>query len=403
VQVLVLNSGSSSIKYRLFDADLRVLATGLLERIGEPEGLATHQLTVDGGVREVVDDAPIPDHEVGFARLVAVLEEADVGTDIGAIGHRVVHGGDEFTEPTVIDAAVVERIRSQVPLAPLHNPANLTGIEVAERLRPELPQVAVFDTAFHQTLAPHAYRYALPPELYRDHGVRRYGFHGTSHAYVARRAAAHLGRALEGLKLITLHLGNGASATAIDGGRSVETSMGLTPLEGLVMGTRSGDLDAGVIFHLVRQAGLSADEVDTLLNRRSGLKGLCGDNDLRTVADRAAAGDVDARLALDVYVHRIRKYVGAYTAVLGGLDALIFTAGVGENADVVRAEVCRDLGVLGIELDPDRNQGARASAVPDGVAELHLASSRVAVLAVATDEEREIAERTLAAVTSARG
>jgi acetate kinase len=403
VQVLVLNSGSSSIKYRLFDADLRVLATGLLERIGEPAGLATHQLTVDGAVREVVDDAPIPDHEVGFARLVAVLEEAGVGTDIGAIGHRVVHGGDEFTAPTVIDDAVMERIRSQVPLAPLHNPANLTGIEVAERLRPDLPQVAVFDTAFHQTLAPHAYRYALPDELYRDHGVRRYGFHGTSHAYVARRAAAHLGRPLEDLKLITLHLGNGASATAIDGGRSVETSMGLTPLEGLVMGTRSGDLDAGVIFHLVRQAGLSADEVDTLLNRRSGLKGLCGDNDLRTVAERAAAGDVDARLALDVYVHRIRKYVGAYTAVLGGLDALVFTAGVGENADVVRAEVCRDLGVLGIELDPDRNEGARASAAPAGVAELHLASSRVAVLAVATDEEREIAERTLAAVTSARG
>jgi acetate kinase len=399
VQVLVLNSGSSSIKYRLFDADLQVLATGLLERIGEPAGFATHQLTVDGDVREVVDDAPIPDHEVGFARLVAVLEDAGVGTDIGAIGHRVVHGGDEFTAPTVIDDAVMERIRSQVPLAPLHNPANLTGIEVAERLRPELPQVAVFDTAFHQTLAPHVYRYALPEELYRDHGVRRYGFHGTSHAYVARRAAGHLGRPLEDLKLITLHLGNGASATAIDGGRSVETSMGLTPLEGLVMGTRSGDLDPGVIFHLVRQGGWSADEVDTLLNRRSGLKGLCGDNDLRTVAERAAAGHDDARLALDVYVHRIRKYVGAYTAVLGGLDALIFTAGVGENADVVRAEVCRDLGVLGIELDPDRNVGARASVAPAGVAELHAASSPVAVLAVATDEEREIAESTLAAVS----
>jgi acetate kinase len=399
VQVLVLNSGSSSIKYRLFDADLQVLATGLLERIGEPAGLATHRLTLDGDVREVVDDAPIPDHEVGFARLVAVLEDAGVGTDIGAIGHRVVHGGDEFTAPTVIDETVMERIRSQVPLAPLHNPANLTGIEVAERLRPELPQVAVFDTAFHQTLEPHAYRYALPEELYRDHGVRRYGFHGTSHAYVARRAAAHLGQPLEDLKLITLHLGNGASATAIDGGRSVETSMGLTPLEGLVMGTRSGDLDPGVIFHLVRQGGWSADEVDTLLNRRSGLKGLCGDNDLRTVAERAAAADADARLALDVYVHRIRKYVGAYTAVLGGLDALIFTAGVGENADLVRAEVCRDLGVLGIELDPDRNAGARAAAAPAGVAELHAASSPVAVLAVATDEEREIAESTLAAVS----
>jgi acetate kinase len=401
VQVLVLNSGSSSIKYRLFDPDLRVLATGLLERIGEPRGRATHQLTVDGEVREVVDDAPLPDHEVGFARLVAVLEDAGVGTDIGAIGHRVVHGGDEFTAPTVIDGAVLERIRAQVPLAPLHNPANLTGIEVAERLRPDLPQVAVFDTAFHQTLAPHAYRYAVPDALHRDHGVRRYGFHGTSHAYVARRAAGHLARPLEELKLITLHLGNGASATAIDGGRSVETSMGLTPLEGLVMGTRSGDLDAGVIFHLVRQAGMSADEVDTLLNRQSGLKGLCGENDLRAVAERAAAGDTDARLALDVYVHRIRKYVGAYTAVLGGLDALVFTAGVGENADVVRAAVCRGLGVLGIELDEDRNTGSRASQAAEGVVELHADASRVAVLAVATDEEREIAERTLAAVAAA--
>jgi acetate kinase len=399
VQVLVLNSGSSSIKYRLFDHDLSVLATGLLERIGEPVGRATHRFPAED--RDLVAEEPIPDHEVGFARLVAVLEEAGVGTEIGAIGHRVVHGGDEFTAPTVIDEAVIDRIRAQVPLAPLHNPANLTGIEVAERLRPDLPQVAVFDTAFHGTLPPEAYRYAVPAALHHDHGVRRYGFHGTSHAFVARRAAAHLARPLDQLKLITLHLGNGASATAIDGGRSVETSMGLTPLEGLVMGTRSGDLDPAVIFHLIRQAGLTPDEVDTLLNRESGLKGLCGDNDLRSVAERAAAGDADAQLALDVYVHRIRKYVGAYTAVLGGLDALIFTAGVGENADVVRTEVCRDLEVLGIVVDPARNAGARASAAPDGVVELHAHGSPVAVLAVATDEEREIAESTLAAVQPA--
>jgi acetate kinase len=401
VQVLVLNSGSSSIKYRVFDRDLTVLATGLLERIGEPEGRATHRIVAPDGAgtdHEIVEEGPIEDHEVGFARLVELLEEQGVGTELGAIGHRVVHGGDEFVAPTLIDEAVLERVRAQVPLAPLHNPANLVGIEVATRLRPELPQVAVFDTAFHGTLPPHAYRYAVPGELHRDHGVRRYGFHGTSHAFVARRAAEHLGRPIADLKLITLHLGNGASATAVDGGRSVETSMGLSPLEGLVMGTRSGDIDPAVIFHLVRQAGMAPDEVETLLNRGSGLKGLCGENDLRSVAERAAAGDADARLAIDVYCHRIRKYVGAYTAVLGGLDALVFTAGVGENASGIRAQVCRDLEVLGIEVDPVRNEGARASSAPDGVVAVQAERSRVAVLVAATDEEREIAESTLAAL-----
>jgi acetate kinase len=397
VQVLVLNSGSSSIKYQVFDADLRPLATGLLERIGESASRATHRIGDGEAARELVDDGPIADHAEGFARLVAVLEREGVADDLAAIGHRVVHGGDEFTAPTVIDRAVVDRIRAQVPLAPLHNPANLTGIEVATALRPELPQVAVFDTAFHGTLPPHAYRYALPPELHRDHGVRRYGFHGTSHAYVARRAAQHLGRPLEDTKLVVLHLGNGASATAVDGGRSVETSMGLSPLEGLVMGTRSGDLDPAIVFHLVRQAGMTPDEVETLLNRGSGLKGLCGDNDVRTVVERAAAGDEDAELALAVYCHRVRKYVGAYVAVLGAIDALVFTAGVGENADEVRRRICRDLEVLGLVLDDGRNAGARASATPDGVVAIHADDSPAAILAVATDEEHEIAASTLAA------
>jgi acetate kinase len=398
VQVLVLNSGSSSIKYQLFDDELRVLAAGLLERIGEERGRAAHRIGAGDGSRELVDDEPIPDHAEGFARLVSVLEREGVGEDLGAIGHRVVHGGDEFTAPTVIDEAVVERIRAQVPLAPLHNPANLTGIEVATRLRPDLPQVAVFDTAFHGTLPAHAYRYALPAELHDRHGVRRYGFHGTSHAYVSRKAAASLGRDLADTKLVTLHLGNGASATAVDGGRSVETSMGLSPLEGLVMGTRSGDLDPAIVFHLVREAGMEVGEVETLLNRHSGLKGLCGDNDLRTVVERAQAGDEDAELALAVYCHRIRKYVGAYVAVLGGLDALVFTAGVGENADEVRARVCAGLEVLGVELDLEANRGARAGTAPDGVVALHTAASRAAVLAVATDEEHEIAASTLAAI-----
>ncbi len=396
MQVLVLNSGSSSIKYQLFGSELQVLATGLVERIGEEVGHAVHRIT--GADEPAVEDAVVHDHASGFATIVRALERAGLGDELGAIGHRVVHGGAEFTAPTVIDEQVLERIRAQVPLAPLHNPANLTGIEVATELRPELPQVAVFDTAFHAGLPPPAHRYAIGDDVHRDHGVRRYGFHGTSHAFVAKRAAEHLDRPLEDLALITLHLGNGASVTAIDGGRSVETSMGLSPLEGLVMGTRSGDVDPAVIFHLIRQAGMSPDEVETLLNRRSGLLGLCGDNDLRTIESRAADGDDDAQLALDVYVHRIRKYLGAYTAVLGRLDAVVFTAGVGENADGVRRRVCQDLELLGIRIDDARNDGVRASAVDGGVAAVHANDSRVAVLVVATDEEREIAEQTLAAV-----
>ena len=243
-----------------------------------------------------------------------------------------------------------------------------------------------------------AYHYAVPERLLEEYGIRRYGFHGTSHAYVARRAAAHLDRAESECKLVTLHLGNGASATAVDGGRSVETSMGLSPLEGLIMGTRSGDIDPAVIFHLIREAGMDPGEVERILNRESGLLGLCGDNDLRTVEERAAAGDVRAALAVDAYVHRIRKYLGAYAAILGRLDAVVFTAGVGENADTIRSRVCADLDVLGIRLDEERNAGVRAGEVPDGIAEVHAADSRVAVLVIATDEEREIAEQTLTAL-----
>ena len=399
MHVLVLNSGSSSVKYRMFDGDLTVLASGLIERIGEETGRATHQLGAGDAVREEVEEAPVPDHAAAFRSLVAALEGAGLGGDLVAIGHRVVHGGAEFVAPTVIDEAVLERIRAQIPLAPLHNPANLTGIEAATALRPDVTQVAVFDTAFHGTLPPHAYRYAVPDEVHRDHGVRRYGFHGTSHAYVAHRAAEHLGRPLEDLALITLHLGNGASATAINGGRSVDTSMGLSPLEGLVMGTRSGDIDPAVVFHLLREAGMSPDDVETLLNRRSGLAGLCGDNDLREIERRIAEGDAAARLALDVYCYRIRKYIGAYTAALGRLDAVVFTAGVGENSATVRAQVCRGLDVLGIAVDPDRNATADAD---DGVVAIHADDAPVAVLVAATDEEREIAEQTLAAAAPVR-
>ena len=400
MQVLVLNSGSSSIKYRLFDGDDLVLrARGLVERIGEPTGHAEQEIVEPDGTSATERSAdPFPDHAAGFRWIVAALEAAGVADDLGAIGHRVVHGGSAFTAPTVIDATVIERIEAQVPLAPLHNPANLTGIEVARTLRPELTNVAVFDTAFHATLPPAAYRYAVPTALLNEHGVRRYGFPGTSHAYVARGAARALGRPVEELKMVTLHLGNGASAAAVDGGRSVETSMGLSPLEGLVMGTRSGDLDPAVIFHLIREAGMAPAEVERILNRESGLLGLCGDNDLRTIEERAAGGDEEAQLALDVYVHRIRKYLGAYAAVLGRLDAVVFTAGVGENSDTIRAAICADLGVLGLRMDAGRNDGQRASKAPDGVVAVHADDSEVAVLVVATDEEREIAEQTLVAI-----
>ncbi len=402
MQVLVLNSGSSSIKYRLFLGDGAEVASGLVERIGEATGRATHRtLAPDGTAEETVEEEPVADHEDGFARIVAALEAAGRADDLDAIGHRVVHGGAEFVAPTPIDDAVIDRIRAQVPLAPLHNPANLTGIEVATRLRPDLPQVAVFDTAFHGTLPPHAYRYAVPAAWEHEHGVRRYGFHGTSHAFVARRAAGFLGRPLEDLKLITLHLGNGASVTAIDGGASVETSMGLSPLEGLVMGTRSGDIDPAVIFHIQRVAGLSPDEVERALNREGGLLGLCGDNDLRTIEARAADGDEQAEIALEVYAHRIRKYLGAYAAVLGGLDAVVFTAGVGENAASVRARICRDLEVLGVEVEPRRNGAAAVGEADEGVVAIQADGSRVAVLVVATDEEREIAEQTRVALAGA--
>lgn len=367
--VLVVNSGSSSLKYQLIETDgPQRLARGIVERIGEPDA--------------------VPDHRAALGEVVAALRSEDLDDQVTAIGHRVVHGGDRFVEPTRIDDAVLAGIRDLTPLAPLHNPANATGIEVARELWPDLPQVAVFDTAFHATLPDHAYRYAVPEEWYTDHDVRRYGFHGTSHAYVVRRASETLGRHAGELRLITLHLGNGASATAVSGGHSIDTSMGLTPLEGLVMGTRSGDLDPAVIFHVERSTGATADEIDRALNKDSGMLGLCGHNDLRTVEERAAAGDERAQLALDVFCYRIRKYVGAYTAALGGIDGIVFTAGIGEHSPTVRARVCGGLGWLGVALDADAN-AASATVIST-------ADSPVAVLVVPTDEELEIATSTLA-------
>jgi acetate kinase len=391
-RVLVVNTGSSSIKYQLFEMDgPKVLAAGVVERIGEAGGKLTHRA---GAAEPLVVEERVADHSEGFDRVFQAFETA--GEPIGelaGIGHRVVHGGDRLTEPTRIDDAAIAAIADQAPLAPLHNPSNLLGIRITMASFPDTPQVAVFDTAFHQTMPPRAWRYALPAELTAELRIRRYGFHGTSHAYVARKAAEHLGRPAAELNLVTLHLGNGASVAAVQGGRCIDTSMGLTPLEGLVMGTRSGDLDPAVVFYLHREAGLSVDDIDDLLNKRSGMLGLAGANDMREVARLVAEGDPAATEAFDVYCYRIRKYVGAYTAALGRLDALVFTAGIGENNDAVRAGVCQGLEGLGVTLDAKRNKGRSGrprTISADGGA--------VAVLVVPTNEELEIAEQTLAVI-----
>jgi acetate kinase len=362
-EVLVVNTGSSSVKYQIVDA-----RTGLRRT---------------GAVLERVDGA----EAVGQA---LAGEPALRGQPVTAVGHRVVHGGERFTAPVLIDEEVLGALGALTPLAPLHIPANLAGIEATRRLFPDAAQVAVFDTAFHQSLPPHASTYAVPHQWREQYGVRRYGFHGTSYQYVSRRAAAFLGRAAAQTNLIVLHLGNGASVCAVENGRSVDTSMGLTPLEGLVMGTRSGDVDPGLAAYIGRAAGLDAAAVDLALNQESGLLALAGSGDLRDVWSAVARGGADAALAVDVYCHRIRKYIGAYYAVLGRVDAVVFTAGVGEHDSGVRSRSLTGLGRLGLEIDPARNEapgGGERFISPDG--------AEVPVLVIPTDEEAEIARQTL--------
>ncbi|MFF7972306.1 acetate/propionate family kinase [Streptomyces sp. NPDC007905] len=394
-RVLVLNSGSSSVKYQLLDMrDSSRLAMGLVERIGEQTSRIKHTCVAGGATRE--QDGPIADHDAALKAVAEELARDGLGVDsaeLAAIGHRVVHGGMFFTEPTVIDEAVLTEIERLIPVAPLHNPANLTGIRTAQALRPDLPQVAVFDTAFHTTMPESAARYAIDPKIADRYRIRRYGFHGTSHAYVSRETARLLGKDPSEVNVIVLHLGNGASASAVAKGRCVDTSMGLTPLEGLVMGTRSGDLDPAVIFHLERVGGMSMDEIDTLLNKRSGLFGLCGDNDMREIRRRIDEGDEEAELAFGIYIHRLKKYIGAYYAVLGQVDAVAFTAGVGENAAPVREAAIAGLEGLGLAVDDGLN------AVRGGEPRLiSPKDARVAVAVVPTDEELEIATQTYALV-----
>ncbi len=366
MNVLVLNAGSSSLKYQVLPAEGEALARGVVERLDGPASV-TEALTQ--------------------------ITKAAVSFELGAVGHRVVHGGDAFVSAVVIDDAVERDIEACVPLAPLHNPANLAGIRAARAAFPSLPQVAVFDTAFHAHMPRWARSYAISPALAERHGFKRYGFHGTSHAFVAERAAQFLGRPLSSLRLITLHLGNGASACAVELGQSVETSMGMTPLEGLVMGTRSGDLDPGIVLALVR-SGSSADEVQDLLTSKSGLKGLSGvGNDVRDLEQRAEAGDEACQLSLEVFAHRVRKYVGAYAAVLGKVDAVVLTGGIGENARGMRRRILQRLEGLGVVLDEALNASATVS-FQAPVALVSAPRSAVTALVVKTDEERSIAEQT---------
>ncbi|MCK5675562.1 MAG: acetate kinase [Verrucomicrobia bacterium] len=402
MNILVINSGSSSIKYEYFDLEKhQALASGILERIGETNACLTHRhQDAQGHVQNTRSEQPLPDHRAGLEWIGSMLKESGLthgSNDLHGIGHRVVHGGELFKEPTLINEEVIAAILTQSPLAPLHNPANLTGIEEACRFAPHVPQVAVFDTAFHQTIPAVAYQYAIPRDLYQKYHVRRYGFHGTSHRYVTQQAAHHLEKPLDQVNLIVFHLGNGASVAAIRDGQSVDTSMGMTPLEGLIMGTRCGDIDPSIIFYLGRVTGQSPQEIEAKLNKESGLKGICGASDMREVVRRMEADDEQARLAHDMVAYRIKKYLGAYYAVLGRVDAVVFTGGIGENVHSIRAKVCEDLESLGIELDPHKNIQRTK-----GIQEIHKNGSLTKLLVIPTNEELQIAQLTAACIKDHR-
>lgn len=391
MKVLVINTGSSSIKYQLYQMpEAEVLARGVLERIGEEESTLTHRH--DGETQHIA--SKIKDHKDGLELISKILVSKDVGvidaiSEIGAVGHRVVHGGEEFTGSVVIDDKVLGSIEKFSELAPLHNPANLMGIRAAQHKLPDAKQVACFDTAFHSTIPEVAYTYALPYELYEKYRIRRYGFHGTSHRYVARRAAALMGKHKYGINAITCHLGNGCSITAVKEGRSVDTSMGFTPLEGLVMGTRSGDFDPAILFYLVEK-GYDMESLNRLCNKKSGLLGISGlSNDMRNLEELVRKGDGRAGMAIDIFCYRIRKYIGAYSAVLGKVDALVFTGGIGENSAFVRGQVSSGLTYLGIQLDSAANASTAGTEK-----EISTAESGVKVLVIPTNEEAAIAKDT---------
>ena len=392
MNILVINAGSSSLKYQLMDPDTKViLAKGLCERIGI-DGRLTHKVPATDSKHEF--EIPMPTHAEAIQAVLDALLSPEHGviksmSEIDAVGHRVVHGGEAFAESVKIDDSVMAAIEECIPLAPLHNPANITGIKACQKVMPGVPMVAVFDTAFHQTMPEKAYIYALPYEYYEKDKVRRYGFHGTSHMYVSRRAAAMLGKPIEELKIITCHLGNGSSVTAVDGGKSVDTSMGFTPLAGLPMGTRAGDLDAGIIEYLMERHNYSIEEMLNILNKKSGVLGVSGvSSDFRDLGDAAEHGNHRADLAVECFNYDVKKLIGAYAAAMGGVDAIVFTAGVGENSPAQRLEIASGLEFMGVKMDPEANNARGKETV------ISAADSRVKVLLIPTDEELVIAQDT---------
>ena len=395
--VLVINCGSSSLKYQVLDMrsdnDHNLMAKGLVERIGLEMGEITHR---PSGKDKLVISKPVPDHTEGIKSVLELLTDSEHGVlksleQIEAVGHRVAHGGELFPESCVVDDKVIEGIRNLCELAPLHNPANLLGIEAVKKLLPQVPQVAVFDTSFHQTMPDYAYMYAIPYELYEKYGVRRYGFHGTSHKFVAYRACEFLGMDIANSKIVTCHLGNGGSVTAVLNGKSVDTSMGFTPVEGVVMGTRCGNIDAGAVTYLQSKLGLDVDGITKLLNKKSGFLGVSGvSSDCRDIVSAYENGNYRAGLSLNMFYHSVRKYIGAYSAVMGGLDVIVFTGGIGENDCEARREICSTLGFLGVDFDEAANKGVRGE---DKL--LTKADSRVKVLTLSTNEELVIARDTM--------
>ncbi|AOW10713.1 acetate/propionate family kinase [Flavobacterium gilvum] len=391
MKIIIINSGSSSIKYQLIDMPSNeVICNGMIDRIG----LESSNFTYATNSVKVEETLPIANHKVGLQKISQLLMDGTVGvikstSDIDAVGHRVVHGGSTFSDTTLITAEVKEKIRQLCDLAPLHNPANLEGINVAEEIFTSAKQIAVFDTAFHQTMPVEAYKYAIPNYLLTEHKIRAYGFHGTSHKYVSTKAIEYLKAANKPHKnIISIHLGNGCSITAVKDGKCIETSMGFTPVSGLVMGTRSGDIDPSVIFHLIKTLNYSADEVNALLQKQSGMLGLTGFSDLRDIQANAADGNKDCQLALAMNTYRIKKYIGSYTSALNGLDAIIFTAGIGENSAEIRELVCTEMDYFGLQLDKEKNQIRSKE-----IREINTADAKTKILVIPTNEELEIANQ----------
>ena len=392
MNIFVINTGSSSIKYQLFKMpDQKPVCSGLVERIGLEDAVITHKIYNAGEETIVKETLQLPNHEAGLHEVARLLTDKVIGVlqnpeDIDAVGHRVVHGGESFKATAIITKAVKDKIQQLFSLAPLHNPANYLGIQVAEKIFTKAKQVAVFDTAFYQTMPEKAFRYAIPDEFYTKHLIRAYGFHGTSHKYVSEQAAAFLGKT--NAKLITIHLGNGCSITAIDAGKAVDTSMGFGPVGGLIMGTRSGDIDASIIFYLIDKLGYTPQQVSDLLNKKSGLVGLTGLSDMRDISIAIAAGNKKAILAAELYAYRIKKFIGAFAAVLNGVDAVIFTAGVGENAAYIRQQVCQNMQYLGLQLDEEKNEHPTP-----GIREISKEAAPVKILVIPTNEELEIVKQ----------